>query len=207
VGLATQLPVSWTARKFVGSTPRRLATPSTGSPPTADLTRRLKDLQDTPPPALLPPICLEFHGPALDTSMQAEEVASRNTMEEEMGEGLAGAEQAGGGPEAEEALEEEMAGGGHGVEGAFEEDMAGGGEEAEGALEEDHQEGAGFLPPPVENHWLTQRVSKPARRRRLLSQSKVRLQEELAQMRRQGLRSACKPRRGEEEEDSQEGRG
>ena len=191
MGLATQLPASWTAWKFVGSTPRRLATPSTGSPPTADLTRRLKDLQDTPPPALLPPIRL-FHGPALDTPMLAEEVASRNIIEEERGEGLAGAEQAGGGLEAEEALEEEM---------------AGGGEEAEGTLEEDHQEGAGLLPPPVENHWLTQRISKPARRRRLLSQSKARLQEELAQMRRQGLRSACKPRRGEEEEDSQEGRG
>ena len=118
MGLTTQLPASWTDRKFVGSTPRRLATPSTGSPPTADLTRRLKDLQDTPPPALLPPIRL-FHGPALDTPMLAEEVASRNIIEEERGEGLAGAEQAGGGLEAEEALEEEMAGGGEEAEGRW----------------------------------------------------------------------------------------
>ena len=100
-----------------------------------------------------------------------------------------------------------MAGGGHGAEGALEEDMARGGEEVEGALEEDHQEGTGFLPPPVESRWLTQRVIKPARRRHLLSESKARLQVELAQLRRQGLRSASKPRRGEEEEDSEEGRG
>ena len=177
MGLATQLPVGWTARKFVGSTPRKLATPSTGSPPTTDLARRLRDLKDTPPPALLPPIHLEFHGATLDTPMLAEEVASQDAMEEERGEGLAGA------------------------------DQAGGGQEAEGALDEDLQEGAGFLPPPVENRWLTQRVSKPARRRRLLSASKAKLEEELAQLRRQGLRSASKPRRGEEEGDSQEGRG
>ena len=58
MGLATQLPVSWTARKFVGSTPRKLATPSTGSPPTTDLARRLRDLKDTPPPRVPPPFLL-----------------------------------------------------------------------------------------------------------------------------------------------------
>jgi hypothetical protein len=206
VGLPTQLPPSWTARRIVGSTPRRLPTPSTSSPPTADLIRRWKDLQDTPPPALLPPVRLQFHGSALDTPKLAEEVANRGTMEEDKGEGLVGAEHAEGGQAAKEA-EEEMAEGGHEPEGAFEEEMAGGGEEAEEALEEDRQGGAGFLPTPVENHYLTQRVTKTARRRRLLSESKAQLRDELAQLRRQGLRSACKSRRGEEEEGSQEGRG
>ena len=103
MGFATQLPVTWTARKFVGSTPRRVSTPSTGSPPTTDFAKRLRDLKDTPPPALLHPIHLEFQGATPGIPMLAEKVASKDAMEEEGGEGLAGAEQAGGGQQGQEA--------------------------------------------------------------------------------------------------------
>ena len=201
MGLPARLPPSWTARKIVGSTPRRLPTPSTSSPSTPELIKNWRDLQDTPLPALLPPVRLQFHGSELDTPRMADEVANRGTMEEDKGEGLVGAEHAEGGQAAKEAE------GGHEPEGAFEEEMAEEEEEAGEAAEEDHQGGTGFLPTPVEAHCLTQRVSKTARRRRLLSESKAQLRDELAQLRRQGLRSAHKTRRGKEEEEGQEGRG
>ena len=206
MGLPARLPPSWTARKIVGSTPRRLPTPSTSSPSTPELIKKWRNLQDTPLPALLPPVRLQFHGSELDTPRPADEVANRGTMEEDKGEGLMGAGHAERGQVAKGA-EEEMAEGGQEPKGAFEEEMAEEEEEAGEATEEDHQGGAGFLPTPVEAHCLTQRVSKTARRRRLLSESKAQLRDELAQLRRQGLRSAHKTLRGKEEEEGQEGRG
>ena len=108
----------------------------------------MEDFKDTPPPAPLSSIRLKFHGATPGTPMLAEEVANRDAMEEEGGEGLVGAE-----------------------------------------------------------HAVTQRVDKPAKRRRLFPASAVKLEEELVLARRQGLRNAGKPSRGEGEGDNQTGRG
>ncbi len=107
-----------------------------------------------------------------------------------------------GGQEAKMAGEE-VAEGSQGPKGAIEEEK-----EAEEAAEERLQGGAGFLHTPVELHCLTQRVSKTARRRKIqLTASKAQLRDDLAQLRKQGLRSAGKARREEKEDGSQEGRG
>ena len=129
MGLPARLPQKWVDRKIVGSTPRRLPTPSTSSPSMPELLQQWKDLQDTPPPALLPPVRLQFHGSEQDTPRLVDKVANQGTMEEDKGEGLVGAEHAEGGQVANGA-EEEMAEGGQEPKGAFEEEMAGGGEEA-----------------------------------------------------------------------------
>ena len=92
--LPTLLPAAWVAGDFMGSTPRTWSTPSTASPPSTGLAKRMEDFKDTPPPAPLPSIRLKSHGPRVDTPMPAEEVADRDTMEEEGEEGLVGAEHA-----------------------------------------------------------------------------------------------------------------
>ena len=91
MGLPARLPQKWADRKIVGSTPRRLPTPSTSSPLTPKLLQQWKDLQGTLPPAPLHPVRLQFHGSGRDTPRLADEVANRGTMEEDKEEGPMGA--------------------------------------------------------------------------------------------------------------------
>ena len=97
MGLPARLPQKWADRKFVGSTPRRLPTPSTSSPFTPKLLQQWKDLQDTPPPAPLHPVRLQFHGSGRDTPRLADEVDNPGIMEEDKEEGPVGAGHAEGG--------------------------------------------------------------------------------------------------------------
>jgi hypothetical protein len=194
MGPSARLPQRWEDRGLVGSTPRKLPTPSTSSSLTS---KPWKDFQGTPPPALLHPVHLQFHGSGRDTSRLADEVASQSTMEEDRADGATGAGQV------VKKAGEEVAEGSHQPEGAIEEE-----EEAEETAAESLQGGAGFLPTPVEVHCLTQRVTKTARRRKLqLTASKAQLRDELAHHRKRGLRSAGKARREEKEDGSQEERG
>ena len=106
---------------------------------------------------------------------------------------------------------EEQAAGQHAeAEQAREDNLFVGVEDAMGGEEDEWGEGlqggAGpVLPLPMEDRWRTQRVKKTARRRRLLSTSAAELAEELAEERRQGLRSAKKARRGDKDGGSGQG--